>query len=61
MLFMSFCGVKGVWTDRGEEFFFSVKVVNEFTAAGVYTLYLFWELNVGRWMNAQELEAGGIE
>lgn len=60
VLSMPSCGVKRVWMDNGEEFFFSARVVNQLTAAGAYTLFSFWEPTADKWMNARELEAGGI-
>lgn len=60
-LSMPTCGVRGVWKEAGEAFFFRAGVVSKLTRVSALTLYFFWEPAADRWMSQQELEAGGME
>lgn len=61
VFFMFICGVRGVWKEAGEVFFFRVGVVSKLIRVSALILYFFWESVADRWMSQQELEAGGME
>lgn len=54
-------GVRGVWNDEGESFFFSSRVVTELTRMNALTLYSFWKPSVSRWTTAEELAEEGVD